>query len=376
VQTKRIAGQPEGLREQVPPIVHEVLRSPSQPLDPATRTFMELHFGHDFSQVRVHTDAQAGESARAVNALAYTVGHDVVFGAGQYAPGTDAGGQLLAHELTHVVQQAGGRVGVQAQQMGTAEHPGEQEAERAAQAVLAGEEVSIQLKTSANTLRRAKGDMVAYIGGPSGTLMVLQGRKLIFSTRAVSGHPGSKEFEKGVGPIPTGTYVLHPQKTRAKVTRLQSGVCSANPISSGYQEITSNDPSPCADPTNHYCTVSCPTAADPGRKCFTPRDCWGSKRIKIEGAVRVPKPTGGTVTRSGFYIHGGNHSVAVTSGCIKVFDDATFTHIRKLKGRVPLCVGSACPPTVGAAVGRAAVEALGEIGGTIAGAIGEIFEVF
>jgi hypothetical protein len=70
----------------VPPIVNEVLRSPGQPLDAAICTFMEPRFGYDFSQVRVHTDARAAESARAVNALAYTVGRDVVFGAGQYAP--------------------------------------------------------------------------------------------------------------------------------------------------------------------------------------------------------------------------------------------------------------------------------------------------
>lgn len=58
----------------VPPIVHEVLRSPGQPLDPAARTLMEPRFGHDFSRVRVHADAAAHESARAVGALAYTVG--------------------------------------------------------------------------------------------------------------------------------------------------------------------------------------------------------------------------------------------------------------------------------------------------------------
>lgn len=87
------------------PIVHEVLRSLGQPLDPATRAFMESRFGHDFSGVRVHTDAKAAESARAVNALAYTVGWDVVFGAGQFAPETGEGRRLLAHELTHVAQQ-------------------------------------------------------------------------------------------------------------------------------------------------------------------------------------------------------------------------------------------------------------------------------
>src|SRR5262249_2574029 len=88
-----------------PPIVHDVLRSPGQPLDPATRAFMEPRFGYDFSGVRVHTDARAAESARAVSALAYTVGRDVVFGAGQYAPETHEGQRLMAHELTHVVQQ-------------------------------------------------------------------------------------------------------------------------------------------------------------------------------------------------------------------------------------------------------------------------------
>jgi hypothetical protein len=89
----------------VPPIVQEVLRSPGQPLDAHTRAFMEPRFGHDFSRVRVHTDARAAESAWAVDALAYTVGRNVVFGAGQYVPASSAGQQLLAHELTHVVQQ-------------------------------------------------------------------------------------------------------------------------------------------------------------------------------------------------------------------------------------------------------------------------------
>jgi hypothetical protein len=91
----------------VPPIVHEVLRSPGQPLDSGIRAFMEPRFGHDFSSVRIHTDAQAANSARAVNALAYTVGRDVVFGEGQFQPQSNTGQRLMAHELTHVVQQNG-----------------------------------------------------------------------------------------------------------------------------------------------------------------------------------------------------------------------------------------------------------------------------
>jgi len=89
----------------IPFIVHEVLRSPGQTLDMETRAFMEPRFGHDFSHVRVHADKKATESAQAVNASAYTVGRDVVFGAGKYEPGTIAGNRLLAHELVHVVQQ-------------------------------------------------------------------------------------------------------------------------------------------------------------------------------------------------------------------------------------------------------------------------------
>jgi hypothetical protein len=89
-----------------PPIVHAVLRSPGRPLDPSTRAFMEPRFGHDFGKVRVHTDQHAAESARAVNALAYTVGNNVVFGAGQYKPTSGGGRELLAHELAHVLQQS------------------------------------------------------------------------------------------------------------------------------------------------------------------------------------------------------------------------------------------------------------------------------
>ncbi|MBX9585334.1 MAG: DUF4157 domain-containing protein [Gemmataceae bacterium] len=76
---------------------------------------MEPRFGHDFSRVRVHTDAAAEQSARDVNARAYTVGNHVVFGAGGYTPSTGEGGRLLAHELAHVVQQGGGAAVVQRQ---------------------------------------------------------------------------------------------------------------------------------------------------------------------------------------------------------------------------------------------------------------------
>ena len=91
----------------VPASVNHVLANPGRPLEPALQQDMEQCFGHDFSSVRVHTDAAAERSAQDVNAKAYTVGNKIMFGAGRFAPGTHEGRRLIAHELTHVVQQSG-----------------------------------------------------------------------------------------------------------------------------------------------------------------------------------------------------------------------------------------------------------------------------
>ena len=90
-----------------PPLVHEALGSPGRPLDRETQAFMEPRFGRDLSAVRIHTGAQAAASARAIKARAYTAGNQIVWDAGSYAPHTDVGKRLLAHELAHVVQQGG-----------------------------------------------------------------------------------------------------------------------------------------------------------------------------------------------------------------------------------------------------------------------------
>jgi Domain of unknown function (DUF4157)/Novel toxin 16 len=125
----------------VPPIVSDVLQSPGQPLDPITRAFFETRFRHDFSRVRVHAGTQAAESARAVNAVAYTAGTDVVFGQGLYMPGQGTGLRLIAHELSHVVQQSGQprEAPGMAQAKLTVNEPGdmyEQEADRVADQVM------------------------------------------------------------------------------------------------------------------------------------------------------------------------------------------------------------------------------------------------
>jgi hypothetical protein len=104
---QRFAGQPTGQVDVAPASVDQALAASGRALEPALQHDMEQRFGYDFSRVRVHTDTSAAESARAVSARAYTVGGDIVFGRGHYAPGTSAGKRLLAHELTHVVQQSG-----------------------------------------------------------------------------------------------------------------------------------------------------------------------------------------------------------------------------------------------------------------------------
>lgn len=101
------AGESGG-QAAVPPVITDLLKTSGQPLDPSTREIMETRFGHDFSRVRVHNDAQASVASSAIQAQAYTAGHHLVFGQGQYSPHTRAGQHLIAHELAHVTQQAQG----------------------------------------------------------------------------------------------------------------------------------------------------------------------------------------------------------------------------------------------------------------------------
>ena len=104
LQTKEVSGSTREINSATESQINNIRRG-GQSLPESVQAFFEPRFGQDFSQVRIHTDSQASESANAVNALAYTIGQDVVFGGGQYSPGTESGKKLIAHELTHVVQQ-------------------------------------------------------------------------------------------------------------------------------------------------------------------------------------------------------------------------------------------------------------------------------
>lgn len=104
---QRMSGQPMGQSEMAPASVGRVLSTSGEPLRPALKQDMERRFGYDFSQVRLHADSLADRSAREVNARAYTVGNNIVFSKGQLHPEQKEGRWLLAHELTHVIQQTG-----------------------------------------------------------------------------------------------------------------------------------------------------------------------------------------------------------------------------------------------------------------------------
>lgn len=107
IQTKRTASAQSDTRLDTGAAVHTATHG-GMPLSNDVRSYVEPRFGHDFSQVRVHADAEAADAARALQARAYTFGRDIVFGAGEYAPSTAEGKRLLSHELTHVIQQTGG----------------------------------------------------------------------------------------------------------------------------------------------------------------------------------------------------------------------------------------------------------------------------
>ena len=132
-----MAGEPG---EEESPVKTVAGSSGGQPLDESVRTRMESHLGADFSDVRIHTSTQADESARSLHAQAYTVGSDIAFRNGLYSPDTDDGQRMLAHELTHVVQQRSGPVDGTSVPGGIkVSHPSdrfEQEAERSADAFM------------------------------------------------------------------------------------------------------------------------------------------------------------------------------------------------------------------------------------------------
>lgn len=155
--------------------VPEAVRSPGQPLDPRTRSLMESRFQHDFSGVRVHTDVRAAESSRALGANAWALGNELVFAGGRYDPHTPAGQHLLAHELTHVIQQqhapaADLQTDLEVSEPGDA---AEQEADAVADEVVAGKTATVEARASETTIHRdTAGDIGIGLGIGGGIALI------------------------------------------------------------------------------------------------------------------------------------------------------------------------------------------------------------
>jgi len=144
-----------GTSQEAPPIVHEVLRSSGHPLEGEARSFFGHRFGHDFSRVRVHADPMAMESARAVDALAYTVGQHIVLGTSRYLSKSEDGYRLLAHELVHTIQQDGLRTEDHrgALSISSPKDAAEVEAEKLSALVSGGPEPRVATKTNQHVAR-------------------------------------------------------------------------------------------------------------------------------------------------------------------------------------------------------------------------------
>lgn len=154
--------------QTAPAEVNQVLRSSGQQIDTGNRQGFESSFGTSFANVRVHTDARAAESAEAVNAQAYTVGQHIVFGAGQYAPGTASGRHLIAHELAHTMQQGSESV-VSSSPIGiaAANTAAEAEASRAADQFSTGQTISVTGRADGTGAMQRLGDITQVPPGMS-----------------------------------------------------------------------------------------------------------------------------------------------------------------------------------------------------------------
>jgi hypothetical protein len=303
---------------------------PDQLLDPATRSFFEPRFGHDFSQVRVHTDGQAAESVRAVNALAYTVGRDVVFGGGQYAPGTKSGLRLLAHELTHTLQQAGRPPRVQCQ-------PQERPAAGETPHATAYHQVTMRFDGSELIVFGDSTQVFRFSAQSGRPLRITAAHAAECGANAVTDtYMNDKRFV-GIGefgPIPEGRYRLvlpaiqrfTPEEERRLVV---GGITGAESVAAAGTRIHPGD--------------------------------WGSGRVPLTPIGRVREgPCGNANRRSGFYLHGG--LLAGSSGCIDIGGnfDRLADFLQRFRSNIVVSVEyTAQPPSVGYFTGLSGAIAYG-----------------
>lgn len=255
-----------------PPVVDEVLQSSGEPLEPATRAVMEERFGYDFGNVRIHRDARAADSARAVNAHAYTVGRDIVFNSNTFAPDTDSGRRLLVHELTHVVQQ-----GATAQAVQRAVPPGLEVEGRETGTGPAGS-WNVFFERNGTTLNN-DGELVVLLAG-SGA----DGKKKNFD---LHGHISEDE-----APTPADGKKLANDRIKTVDTELKSvghtGKRNPKPkpdVGDGrldYRNVRSVEIAPAGKKSS---TVNCKTTARTGPCSAAIKKTFGDTRKKAQGLI-------------------------------------------------------------------------------------------
>ena len=284
---------------EVPSAVHDVLSTAGQPLDQTTRAFMETRFNLDFGNVRIHNNNQAEESAKSVNAKAYTVGNSIVFGAGQYSPESYNGRHLIAHELTHVNQQS-------------------------------------LFFTSPSVLRRSPsvGSRVTHPRGSRSlyssinaefdgrSFAVKSGGATLMNVSATSGKPvtvRSRDVSRCRGSS-SDSYLNNPRYV---------GISDYGPIPEGEYRFRVNQMST-FDQTERLEILAGGTFIDPFGKSFHGGD-WGAGRVSLSRRRIMPAlHCGNPRARSGFYLHGG--ILRGSSGCIDIGNSGYERLVRLLIG--------------------------------------------
>lgn len=320
------------------------LKGGGQPLDPATRTFFDSRFGNDFNRVRVHTDSQSSQLAKEVNARAFTYGRNLIFASGEYNPGTLDGKHLLAHELTHVIQQKNEDKEVNKVRTIRRQHNSSENQPNSNE----------ESRLTASNYRR----ITMHFDGEH--LIVFGDGKEVFRFSAQSGRPvllseehaeqcgadritdtymNDKRFVgiRQFGPIPEGSYQFSPPRIQRFSTGEQFRLVTGGIIGNERVKVSGG--------SVH--------AGD-----------WGSGRVALHPRGRVHEgPCGNASRRSGFYLHGG--IMAGSSGCVDIGGDFSdlADFLSSFRRRVVLTVHYETEPTsVGALSGLSGAVAYGHFG--------------
>lgn len=372
LQTKPASGE----ASTVSPVLQNqitALQGGGQPLPESERHFFEPRFGTDFSQVRIHTNNQAAEAAHAVNARAFTLGRDVVFGRGQFAPRTSKGLSLLAHELTHVVQQSSshnspasspGKI-TQPDSMQT--QASETQTHYLAQQLVSKNSINpiVPDQRATQYLQKATaiGTRVTHPTGSTNPHRSItaefDGREFIVSgsgrellrTSAQSGRPYTVRPADATrcGGSANDSYLNNPRYV---------GVADNGPIPEGEYQFRATEMTTFSLAEQAQMLTG-GSFTDPFGRSLHGGD-WGAGRVALHKIRVLPSPMrgcGNTATRSGFFLHGG--IMPGSSGCIDIGNSAFNSLVSLLSGyrnRVIVTVRYRHPaPTVGAidrALGR------------------------